>query len=211
MTAPDKPTNPPTSLRVTAYEAIKGRILEGGLLPGEALSESEWAEALGISRTPVREAIQLLAQEGLVEVFPKRGTLVARLSVRDVRESFELRQAIEGFAARLAAERRTDEHVAAMHKALTAPGDDGYDSGVDFHTVLVQASDNPCLEQVFATAEDRIDLASRLASSAASRHETDSTHQAILAAIEAGDADEAEAAMRRHLSEHAQQLISQLI
>jgi DNA-binding GntR family transcriptional regulator len=211
MTQRDTRSDRPPSLRITAYEAIKTRILEGGLLPGEALSESEWAEALGISRTPVREAIQLLAQEGLVEVFPKRGTLVARLSVRDVRESFELRQAIEGFAARLAAERRTDEQIAAMRLALEAPRGDGYDRGVDFHTVLVMASDNPHLEQAFSSAEGRIELASRLASSAASHHASDSTHEAILAAIEAGDGDAAEATMRRHLSEHAEHLISQLI
>lgn len=211
MTAPGSSSDRPPSLRAVAYEAIKGHILKGGLLPGEALSASEWAEALGISRTPVREAIQLLAQEGLVEVFPKRSTFVARLSVRDVRESFEIRQAIEGFAARLAAKRRTEEHVAAMHAALTEPGDDSYDSGVDFHTLLVQASDNLYLEQAFASAEGRIELASRLASTVTSRHGSDSTHEAILAAIEAGDGDEAEAAMRRHLTEHSDHLIRQLI
>ena len=180
-------------------------------MQGEALSESEWAKALGISRTPVREAIQMLAQEGLVEVFPKRGTLVTRLSVRDVRESFELRQAIEGFAARLAAKRRTSEHLTAMRVALTTPREDSYDSGADFHTVLVQAADNTYLEQAFVLAEGRIELASRLASKAISHHGSDSTHQAILAAIEASDGDEAEAAMRRHLTEHSDHLIQQLL
>ena len=211
MNAPGPTSDWPPSLRVVAYEAMKERILAGGLLPGEVLSASEWAAALGISRTPVREAIQMLAQEGLVEVFPKRSTFVARLSVRDVRESFEIRQAIEGFAARLAAKRRTEEHVAAMRAALTVLGDDSYGSGVDFHTLLVQASDNTYLEQAFASAEGRIELASRMASTVTSRHDSDSTHEAILAAIEAGDGDEAEAAMRRHLTEHSDHLIRQLI
>ena len=147
MTALGPSSERPPSLRIIAYEAIRDRILKGGLLPGEALPASEWAEALGISRTPVREAIQLLAQEGLVEVFPKRSTFVARLSVRDVRESFEIRQAIEGFAARLAAKRRTEDHIAAMRTALTEPADDSYDSGADFHELVVQAADNLYLEQ----------------------------------------------------------------
>jgi DNA-binding GntR family transcriptional regulator len=193
-----------------AYEAIKARILEGGLQPGEALSESEWAETIGISRTPVREAIQLLAQEGLVEVFPKRGTLVARLSVRDVRESFELRQAIEGFSAKLAAERRTDEQIAAMRAALAAPREDGYDTGVDFHALLVQAANNLYLEREFISVGGRIELASRLASNATGHYASDSTHEVILAAIESGDGEGAEAAMRRHLTEHADHLIRQL-
>ena len=204
-------THRPRSLRILAYEAMKERILKGGLMPGETLSASEWAEELGISRTPVREGIQLLAQEGLVEVFPKRSTFVARLSVRDVRESFEIRQAIEGFAARLAAERRTEEHIAAMRAALAAPGDNDYDSGASFHTLVVQAADNSYLEQAFASAEGRIELASRLASTVASTHASDSTHEAILVAIEAGDADEAEAVMHRHLTEHSEHLIRQLI
>ena len=211
MTAPGPSSDRPPSLRVVAYEAIRGCILKGGLLPGEALPASEWAAALGISRTPVREAIQLLAHEGLVEVFPKRSTFVARLSVRDVRESFEIRQAIEGFAARLAAKRRTEDHVAALRAALTEPADDRYGSGVGFHTLVVQAADNPYLEQAFASAEGRIELAGRLASTATSHHGSDSTHEVILAAVEAGDGDKAEAAMRRHLAEHSDHLIRQLI
>lgn len=210
MTAGEDGERPP-SLRVVAYDAIKDRILSGGLEPGEALSESEWAHTLGISRTPVREAIQQLAREGLVEVFPKRGTLVARLSVRDVRESFELRQAIEGFAARLAAARRTDEQLDAMRVALSPSEGDGYRRGTDFHRLVVHAADNSYLEQAFESAEGRIDLASRLASTTGSTHGEDSTHEAILAAIEEGDAVAAEAAMRSHLTEHADHLIGQLI
>jgi len=208
MAAPEQKR---TNLRLLAYEAIKQRISEGDLLPGTALSESEWAEELHISRTPVREAVQMLAQEGLVEVLPKRGTLVARLSVRDVRESFEIREAIEGYAARLAAERRTDEQLAAMRDALRKSADP-YNRGASFHELVVEASDNTYLMQSFTSAEGRIDLASRLATKGVTTaHTPGSTHEAVLQAIEAGDADEAEAAMRRHLEEHAANLITRLM
>jgi DNA-binding GntR family transcriptional regulator len=208
MAAPERKR---TNLRLLAYEAIKERISEGDLLPGTALSESEWAEELHISRTPVREAVQMLAQEGLVEVLPKRGTLVARLSVRDVRESFEIREAIEGYAARLAAERRTDEQLAAMRDALGNSADP-YNRGASFHELVVEAADNTYLMQSFTSAEGRIDLASRLAAKGTTTpHTPGSTHEAVLRAIEAGDADGAESAMRRHLEEHAASLIARLM
>jgi DNA-binding GntR family transcriptional regulator len=84
-------------------------------------------------------------------------------------------------------------------------------SGVDFHTFLVQAADNPYLEQGLASAEGRIDLARRLASSAAVRHGADSTHSAILAAVEVGHGVVTEAAMRHHFTEQSDHLISQLL
>jgi len=198
------------SLRARAYEAIKEEILRGELRPGDAISEAEQALALGISRTPIREALQQLAAEGLVEVFPKRGTLVARLSARDVRESFELREAIEGACARLAAERRTDADLAAMRAALG--GKPSYQRGATFHGLLVAAADNRYLRTVFETTTGRIDLASRLAArSQNSTHAPGSTHEAVLTAIEAGDAEAAEQAMRQHLREHATFLIERLL
>lgn len=208
MTRPRTEGHP--SLREQAYDAIKGRILDGGLMPGDALSESEWAETLGISRTPVREAFQMLSIEGLVEILPKRGTLVARLSVRDVRESFELREAIEGYAARLAAERRSEEQLAAMRATLRAI-DDPYSTGASFHGLVVEASDNAYLLDSFTSAEGRIDLASRLATRATGSGSVSTSHEEVLEAIERGDAEAAEAAMRRHLREHARNLIDRLL
>lgn len=196
--------------KMVAYAAIKDDILRGGLAPGAPISEAERAAALGISRTPVREALQMLAAEGLVEIFPKRGTLVARLSARDVRESFELREAVEAACARLAAERRTDEDLAAMRRALH--GAPSYQRGATFHRAVVAASGNRYLRQVFESTSGRIDLASRLAARAAvSSHHPSSTHEAVFTAIEAKDGPAAEEAMRRHLREHASFLIEQML
>lgn len=197
-----------------AYDSLKSDIMAGDLAPGTPISEAERAESLGISRTPVREAMQQLAQEGLIEVFPKRGTFVARLSARDVRESFELREAVETFAARLAAQRRTDDDLDLMRAALSdvpAGGRDGrYARLADFHRLIVQAARNRYLEQSFDGSADRIDLASRLAASIPAPQRPDSSHQAILDAIEQGDELAAEEAMRRHLRRHAETLLKHL-
>jgi DNA-binding GntR family transcriptional regulator len=203
------------SLRDTAYESIKADILAGDLTPGSAISEAERAEALRTSRTPIREALQALAQEGLVEVFPKRGTFVARLSARDVRESFEMREAVETACARLAAERRTEEDLARMRAAAadrsTPAVDDGhYLSLADFHHVIVLAAQNRYLAQAFEGTASRIDLASRLASRVDTEQEPGSTHLAVYEAIVRRDGAAAEEAMRRHLRGHAEALLKHL-
>jgi DNA-binding GntR family transcriptional regulator len=91
--------------RDTTYEAIKNLLLSGELGPGEALSERALSEQFGVSRTPVREAICMLANDGLLEIVPMRGTFVKQLSVDDLRGIHELRLALEGMAASLAAQR----------------------------------------------------------------------------------------------------------
>jgi DNA-binding GntR family transcriptional regulator len=202
------------SLRRLAYDSLRADILMGDLASGTPISESERAESLGISRTPVREAMQQLAREGLIEIFPKRGTFVVRLSARDVRESFELREAIETFAARLAAERRTDDDLERMRAALADPpaasGAIRYARAADFHRVIVQAARNRYLLQSFEGSTDRIDLASRLAASIPAAPRPESSHQAIFDAIEQADELAAEDAMRRHLRQHAMALLEHL-
>ena len=203
------------SLKDRAYHSIRAAILDGDLPPGAAISEAERAAALGVSRTPIREALQLLAREGLVEVFPKRGTLVSRLSARDVRESFELREAIETAAARLAARRRTAAELDLMRGALeqrlqASASDDGYISGADFHRAVVAAAHNHYLLEAFDTTAGRIDLASRMAARVATDYAPDATHEAVLAAIEAGDSTAAESSMREHLHHHASSLLEEL-
>jgi DNA-binding GntR family transcriptional regulator len=202
------------SLRQLAYDSLKADILGGDLAPGTPISEAERAEALGISRTPIREAMQQLAQEGLIEVFPKRGTFVSRLSARDVRESFELREAVETFAARLAAERRTPDDLDRMRDALsdvpTAGREGHYARLADFHGLIVAAAQNRYLQQSFDGTTDRIDLASRMAARIPAPQPPDASHHAIFDAIERGDGPAAEEAMRRHLRHHAEALLEHL-
>jgi len=102
------------SLNQQAYEEIRRRILDGALAPASPLSEHQLAVTLHLSRTPVREAIKRLEQEGLVRSIPNRGTFVAELAACDIIEIYQVREPLEGFAARLAAEQMPAEEVQAL-------------------------------------------------------------------------------------------------
>lgn len=210
-------TVPTETLRETAYRRIRDHILTGELQPGEPISEAERAEVLGMSRSPVREALRQLAQEGLVEIFPKRGTFVTELSARDVREAFELRDAIESACARLAAERRTDEDLEAMEAACDAIDEAAanetraYAHATDFHGLVAAAARSRYLQEAFESSQAKIDLASRVAAGAAPRPPRDVHHRDIFDAIAAGDPGRSESLMRNHLRESARRLIERLM
>lgn len=106
------------NLPLRAYEIIKGWIVNQDLGPGMKLQEDALAERLGVSRTPIREALSRLAHEGLVTMVPRRGTFVVDLTQEDIVDLYEVREAIEGMAARLAARRRTAEQLRQMQAAF---------------------------------------------------------------------------------------------
>lgn len=101
-----------------AYREIRALIVTLELAPGALISEPELQERLGLGRTPIREALRTLAHERLVEVYPRRGMFVAALDPRDLASLSEVREAMEPFAARLAAERRTDEDLSVIDALL---------------------------------------------------------------------------------------------
>jgi DNA-binding GntR family transcriptional regulator len=111
------PARPPT-LPASAAERLRDLIIEGELAPGTRLNERALGERLGISRTPLREALRVLAAEGLVLLHPNRGAQVVRLSGDDIRESFEVMSGLEALSGELACRRITDAEVAEI-KALT--------------------------------------------------------------------------------------------
>ena len=98
-------------LRDVVFENLRSAILEGKLKSGQRLMEVQLAEQLGVSRTPVREAIRKLELEGLVVMLPRKGAYVANISVKDLMDVLEIRASLEGLGASLAAERRTEEDI----------------------------------------------------------------------------------------------------
>jgi GntR family transcriptional regulator, rspAB operon transcriptional repressor len=108
------PLGEPLSQADLAYQEIRALIVTLELPPGSLLSEPELQARLGLGRTPVREALRTLAHERLVEVYPRRGMFVAALDPRDLSSLSEVREQLEPYAARLAAERRTDEDLAVI-------------------------------------------------------------------------------------------------
>ena len=192
-----------------AYAAIRERIVAGALPRGARVHQQDLAVELGVSRTPVREALRRLAAEGLVEMRTNRGARVADLDRSGMRAAYEARLVIEPGAARLAAERRPSEPLRRMREALgrqrRANGGvhASFVANRDFHLALVAASGNQFLEQLAqllwvarigeAIYEVQAETPERM------RLDGDE-HEGILAAVEAGDARAAEALTRRHVA-----------
>ena len=105
-------------LREIVFETLRDAIINQVLRPGERLMEIQLAEEMGVSRTPVREAIRKLELEGFVVMVPRRGVYVAGISMKDIHEVFEVRSALEALAASLAAERITEEELEEMERRL---------------------------------------------------------------------------------------------
>src|SRR5256714_5267481 len=133
------------------YSALRERILSGDLPRGTKLRQASLAEQLGVSRTPLREALRRLATEGLVEFLPNRGATGSKLDFGDMRDAWSARVALEPGAARLAAERCDDGAISAMRDAVAEQrrvGDDrdaSFAANRRFHLALAAASGNPHL------------------------------------------------------------------
>jgi len=199
----------PASLAERAYHAIREMIVSLELRPGAVIDERRLMQQLGIGRTPIREGLRTLAQEGLVEVFPRRGMFVTSVEIRDLASLAEVRSVLESSAARLAAERATDEDreaVAALlheldhHEALGQRELMALDERI--HRQVYRAAHNGFLE---SSLERYYVLALRIWYLALDRaRELERAvldHREILEAIRDGDAARAEDAMRRHVEE----------
>ncbi len=151
-------------LREIVFEAIREAILNGTLKPGERLMEIQLAEEMGVSRTPVREAIRKLELEGFVVMMPRKGAYVAGMSMKDIADVFELRGALEGLAGGLAAERITEEELEHLERLLVKIGEcvqsndlEGLiETDTEFHDVLFKATRNERLVQIISNLREQI-------------------------------------------------------
>ena len=195
------------SLAERAYHAIREMIVSLELRPGAVIDERALMERLGIGRTPTREALRRLAQERLVEVYPRRGMFVTSVEIRDLASLTEVRSLLESHVARLAAERATDEDRGALEALL-----DELDTRADLDTSELMALDERIHRQVYSSAhnpflestlEEYYVLALRIWYLALDRtRELEQAvlgHRELLEAIRDGDADRAEETMRRHV------------
>lgn len=151
-------------LREIVFETLRSAILSGEFSPGERLMEIQLAEEMGVSRTPVREAIRKLELEGLVVMVPRKGAYVAGLSLKDVADVFEIRSSLEGLAGALAAERITDEEIEQLERILVQIKEAGRENDVEtiiqkdveFHDILFRASRNEKLVQILNNLREQI-------------------------------------------------------
>lgn len=205
-----------------AFRYLQDKLASGVLSPGDRLSDLALAREMGISRTPVREAINQLASEGMVEMRPHEGAFVRRLSRQDIRELYELRQVLESYAAgRMAENRESLSDVVAElqvhHTRLKGMVRDLNGSGrkdcsaeemgaqheidIAFHRAIVHAAGNRRVEQVIAESRiyDQLFGSVSVVLSLKTLRLTYKHHSRILTAIEKGDADKARVAMTEHI------------
>lgn len=187
------------SLAQSAYDLLLDEIVSGALPPGARLRDRELAERLGASRTPVREALRRLADEGLVEVAPQSATRVAPVDVGAAADAFPVVAVLQGLAARLGTPGLTRDRLAEMttlrgaKRAALAAGEVPAAIAADdaFHLVLVSASQNRELRRTLDRLMPQIRRLDLLHFRALSRHETVDHDDAVLDACRRGAADEA--------------------
>lgn len=152
------------SLRKLVSEKLREAIQSSVLKPGQRLMEIQLAEALGVSRTPVREAMRELEMEGFVIMIPRRGTYVSDLSLKDITQVFEIRTVMEELAASLAAVRITEEELAELERILVRISGyirannqaDFLKADVQFHQILYEASRNKWLIEIINNLQDHL-------------------------------------------------------
>lgn len=198
----------PGSLGQKVYQTLRQAILSLAYKPGEILRKPEICDALGVSRSPVADAVARLAAEGLVDVIPQAGTFVARFSMQEIREGAFLREAIEVAAIEKVAAQITDAQLQLLRRnltvqaALVADGDipGFYAMDAAMHELLLSFTGFAKLSQVSETAWLHVNRARQLILPVPGRVQaTLAEHQAILTALEARDPAAARDAIRSHL------------
>ncbi|MCJ1696080.1 MULTISPECIES: GntR family transcriptional regulator [Rathayibacter] len=210
MASRSEPAARAASARDRTVDALRRRIISLDLQPGSPLSENELSAELGISRTPVRESLLLLKEEGLVQIFPQRGSFVSRVDPERVAQAQFIREAIEcASLAQVAAESEVDPAgLAALHDILDDQREADAEEDVerffrldeDFHRALLDLSGHGSAWNAVNSAKAHLDRARRLSLvDARPIHALIDQHAAVVDAIGRGDGDGAVAALRSHL------------
>jgi DNA-binding GntR family transcriptional regulator len=188
-----------------AYERLVADIRAGELKPGDRLTETDLAQRLGISRTPVREAIRQLESDGLVTHVPRVGAVVRTLDYAEITELYEMRAVLESTAARFAARAASDVELAeleAINAEMAAAADTVslYEANRQFHSVLLNAARNRFLvKSVQAVQKTLLILGPSTMEEADRAAEAIAEHQRLLGAVRDHDCEAAEAIMRAHI------------
>jgi DNA-binding GntR family transcriptional regulator len=188
-------------------DALREAILDGSLQPSTWLREDELASAFQVSRTPVREALRRLADEGLAVKTAHHGTVVAPLSLEDVLALYVVRVDLEGLAARLAASRRPADLVPRLervHDSMRACADRGdvaqmARENLHFHRLLREAAGNPYLERFLTQVEHAVRRVPSTFTIAGRVDQVLAEHEAVLDAVRRGDGEAAEVAAKEHM------------
>ena len=195
-------------LREMVYEELKMQILKGSIIPGTRMMEVELAEEMGVSRTPIREAIRKLEREGLVTIEPRRGAYASMISTEDMVEILEVRQDLEGLAAFFAADRMNDEQMKELREVSNNYNkavkqgvmEDMIKYDTRFHHIIVESCHNKILVQMIEQLQELVLRFRYIYYDNFRRAEKmPEEHEAIIAAIAEGDENKARAAADIHI------------
>jgi len=204
-------------LREMVFESLREAINLGRLRPGERLMEIQLAEEMGVSRTPVREAIRKLELEGFVAMVPRKGAYVAGISVKDIVDVFEIRSSLEALAAGLAAERITDEEMELLERSLVEISEFSTDENIkaivdgdiNFHDIIYKASRNQRLVQIITHLQEQIHRFRMTSLSQPGRTKIAlDEHKSIVEAISDRNVELAQQLAREHIENAEQSLLN---
>lgn len=207
------------SVVVELQELIKEWVFSRKLSAGDRINEKALAEVLGISRGPIREALQALRQEGLVEIIPNRGAFLRTLTLKEVLDLYDVRAGLAHAAGRLLALRISDQDLAALHgmheRMVWAVAQDKplvfFHQNLAFHDLLFKATKNKSLFEMVTCIEKRVMLyLHREATETRMLKDSNEQHHEILKSISAGDPAGAAEAFMQHVLFGKQRLIDQL-
>ena len=206
----------PGLLRLQVYEKLENDILSGKYHPDEALIEKTISKEMGVSRTPVREALRQLEQEGLVKSIPNKGVVVTRIEAQDIEDIYTIKKSIEGLAARLAAERISPEDLLELEEVVDLSEFYADKKDIDrlveldsrFHAIIFRASHNRPLMQTLQQFHVFVKRARGESLHREGRFpQMLEEHRRIFLAIKAGNGDEAENQHKIHINNAMQSLM----
>ena len=210
-------TNEYLPLRDVVFNTLRDAILTGKLVPGERLMENQLAEKLGVSRTPVREALRMLELENLVELVPRKGAQVPDMSEKDIVDILEVRSALEGLATSVACKKMSKEDLQQLknmevdfEKAVAENDVEHFvDIDEDFHDLIFAATENDKLINIFRNL--RIQLYRYRMAQAKNNETSMSTivahHRSIIRAIENHDAEEGASIAQGHIKYQTESIL----
>jgi DNA-binding GntR family transcriptional regulator len=206
----------PRNLKEAVYQRLKEHIVRGRIPAGTKLGETSLAQKLGVSRTPLREAINRLEQDGFVKMIPRRGAFVKKHSLQEILESLEMREVLEGLAGRLAARHATPEMIRRMKSCLRGFSEGNVEGSISsyahqnirFHDLIIQASQNQKLIAIIRNLFDQMDMVRLHTIVLPGRaRKSLSEHSAIIRYIEKGQAQRAERELRAHIADLRQAVL----
>lgn len=204
-------------LRDVVFESLRKAIVEGSLKPGQRLMEVQLAEQLGVSRTPVREAIRKLELEGFVIMLPRKGAYVADMSVKDIVDVLEVRAALEGLAANLAAERMEEKEIEELKKVSEDLNeamkernlDEILKKDVEFHQCIFESAGNKKLTQMINSLWEQVyRFRAGYMSDQSAMSGIREEHEQLINAIIRGEGEEASKCAKEHIERAEQYMIN---